>query len=119
MTEKLDWTTRTIEERGIELPWQRVERYGPILDTNGEAFYAGDNHPPKGTVLESGTVFIPDSVLYGVAEQGDYDSLSPFGTALLLGTHEGYALEQAGLAVQETRGGYHGTEKLRQLLGMD
>lgn len=114
MTEILKWTTRTIEQKGIELPWQRIERYGP-QEIDGRIFF--EERPPKGTVIEEGTVFIPESVLYEVAEQGVWDS--QFGNALLLDTHMGYALEQAGLADRETRGGYHGTEKLRLLLGME
>lgn len=110
---KLRWATRTIEQKGIVLPWKRVEHHGP-QEINGRRFF--EDRPPKGTVLERGTVFIPETTLYELAEQGTYDS--QFGSAFLLGVHEGYALAEAGLAVQETKGGYHGTDKLRRLLKM-
>lgn len=58
---------------------------------------------------ESGCVFVDADTICEVAEQGVWDS--QFGDALLLGALEGLALEQAGLAVQETRGGYHGTDE--------
>lgn len=106
-----EWTTRTVVQRGIELPWERIERYGPTVIRGILRF---TDRPPKGTVLESGTVFIPASTLYELAEQDVYDS--QFGKVLLLGTHEGYALEQAGLAVEETKGGYHRTDKLLEFL---
>lgn len=94
--------TRTIEQKGIVLPWKRVEPYGPrhILD----------DRPPKGTVLDSGEVFIPMGTLAELAEQDRMDS--QFGSVFLLGMREGLALEQAGLAEQETRGGYHRTDAL-------
>lgn len=110
----LTWSTRTVQEKGLWLPWERVERYGPQR-INGKTLF--EDRPPKGTVLESGTVFVTESTLYEVAEQGTYDS--QFGSALLLGPYEGPALVKAGLAVEETRGGYHGTDKLRRLLDME
>lgn len=97
--------TRVI--KGIRLPWQRVERTGPI-------FRDGENltpdRSPKGTVLESGEVFIEMDTLYRLSEQDVWDS--QFGSACLLGYHEGMALVEAGLAVEETRGGFHRTERL-------
>lgn len=110
-TDALRWTTRTIEQKGIELPWRRLEGYGP-QEINGRTFF--EDRPPKGTVLEGGTVFIPESTLYELAEQDVYDS--QFGSPVLLGTHEGLALVAAGLAVEETKGGYHRTDKLLRLL---
>ena len=98
MNEQLNWTTRTIEEKGIELPWER--RANPW-----------EAHPAMGS---SGIVFIPVSTLEELAEQDVWDS--QFGSAFLLGYHEGLALEQAGLAVRETKGGYHRSEKLLKLL---
>lgn len=104
--------TRTIEQRGIELPWQRVERYGPYEINDGSGRYT--DNPPKGTVLDSGVVFIPLSTLEDLAEQDVYDS--QFGRVLLLDYHEGLALEAAGLAAKETKGGYHRTDKLLEFL---
>lgn len=93
--------------RGIVLPWQRVERSGPI-------FRDGENltpdRPAKGTVLDSGEVFIELNTLYALSEQDRWDS--QFGSALLLGHGEGLALVAAGLAEEETRGGYHRTDLL-------
>src|SRR6185312_14056526 len=40
--------TRTVQVQGIELPWQRLERYG-------------EN---KGALIEEGTVFVEMSTLY-------------------------------------------------------
>lgn len=114
MTE-IKLTTRLIAQRGIELPWQRIERYGP--NTMLIATPESKQRPPKGTVLEEGTVFIPYETLWKVAEQDVWDS--QMGSPLLLGYQEGLALEQAGLAVAETKGGYHGTDKLRELIGYD
>lgn len=104
--------TKTVEVKGIELRWERVERYGP--NTMLIATAESQRRPPKGTVLESGTVFIPLSTLEEVAEQDVYDSA--FGRVLLLGYYEGLALEAAGLAARETKGGYHRTDKLMEFL---
>lgn len=101
--------TRVI--KGIRLPWERVERYGPQLNRHTNTM---TDHPPKGTVLESGEVFIEMSTLYDLSEQDVWDS--QFGSVLTLGYHEGMALEQAGLAVEETRGGFHRTERLMKFL---
>lgn len=102
--------TRTIE--GIKVPWQRVERSGPLTKADGSVHF--EDRAPKGTVLESGEVFIPLSQLEELSEQGQWDS--QFGEAFLLGAYEGYALEALGYAEQETRGGYHGTEALAAFL---
>lgn len=102
--------TRTVEQRGIELPWQRVERYGPYTTAEGKTV----DKPPKGTVLEEGTVFIPLSTLEELSEQDVWDS--QFGSAFLLDYHEGLALKAVGLAAEETRGGFHRTEKLLEFL---
>ena len=98
--------------RGIRLPWQRVERDGPRTLPDGTIF--GSDRPTKGTVLESGEVFIPLADLQELAEQDQWDS--QFGMTFLLGTYEGYALTAAGLAEQETRGGYHRTDALLDFL---
>lgn len=63
---------------------------------------------------ETGTVFVDASTLVELSEQDVYDS--QFGSVLLLDSREGLALEQAGLAVQETRGGYHGTDAVKALV---
>lgn len=84
--------TRTVTEQGIELPYVK-QSYGTA------------------EVIERGTVFVTVSTLEQVSEQGAWDS--QVGGALLLDEPEGLALEQAGLAVRETRGGYHGTDALR------
>lgn len=85
----IEITTRTIEQRGIELPWQHK--------------------------LESGTVFIPLSTLEELADRGPWDS--QFGRpAFLLDDHEGLALVAAGFAVQETKGGFYSTDELHEWL---
>lgn len=96
----LDLSTITIQSRqvtevGIKLPYvQRAYR------TN--------------EVVESGTIFITIETLCELAHQATFDSY--FGRALYLRRCEGLALEQAGLAVHETRGGYHRTAKLLTFL---
>lgn len=97
-------TTRTVEERGVVLPWKRVERYGPPL-----------REKPKGTVLESGEVFVSMSTLYAVNERTSDDYLREIPPPFV-GYHEELALVEAGLADKETRGGIHGTEKLAKFL---
>lgn len=101
-------TSETRIIRGIRLPWQGVEHSGPQTLPDGRVF--GEDRPPKGTVVESGEVFIPLSTLEELAEQDVWDS--QFGSSFLLGYHEGLALEADGLAAQETRGGYHRTDRL-------
>lgn len=108
----IEVTTRTVEQRGIVLPWQRVEQTGPITLPGGRVAF--EDHPPKGTVLDEGEVFIPLDTLYALLEQERWDS--QFEHAFLLDYHEGLALEAAGLAQRETRGGYHRTQALVDLL---
>lgn len=106
-------TTRTIEVKGIVLPWEEVERYGSDLTyADGRQMYP--ERKPTGTVVASGEVFISLDTLYELSEQDVWDS--QFGSAYLLGHHEGLALEKAGLAVRETRGGYHRSETLLKFL---
>ena len=100
-------TTRTTVEHGIELPWERVERYGPIYNKHSDTW---TDDPPKGTVLESGTVFVSEATLEELLEA---EHSLGMGDAYLLGYHEGMALEKAGLARQETRGGYYTREEER------
>lgn len=114
----IEITSRPVEEKGVVLPWERRERYGSeMVYPNGHAREGEQIYPerqPTGTVIESGEVFIPMRTLHAIAEQDVWDS--QFGGALLLGYHEGMALEKAGLAVQETKGGYHRSEALLELL---
>jgi hypothetical protein len=108
--DKIEIKTRTVEERGIELPWERWSY--PAVFKDGVNLTPERPHP---SVLEEfGTVFITMSDLYALSEQDIWDS--QFGSALLLGTHEGLALVAAGLAVLETKGGYHRTDKLLALI---
>ncbi len=103
-------TARTIEQRGITLPWERWSY--PAVFKDGRNLTPERPHP---SVLEdSGEVFIPMDTLYELAEQDRWDS--QFGSAFLLGAHEGLALEAAGLAERETRGGYHRTDALVALI---
>lgn len=102
--------TRTVTQYGIELPWERVERYGPQYNKHLETW---SDNPPKGTVLESGTVFIELGVLEELMEA---DHSFGMGGAYLVGYREGMALEVAGLASQETRGGYFTSDEQRAKL---
>lgn len=104
-------TSRTSIQRGIELPWERRERYGPQPTGPGSKIMT--DHPPKGTVLESGTAFISIGVLEELLEA---DHSLGMGGAYLCGYHEGMALEMADLATRETRGGYFTTDDQRARL---
>jgi hypothetical protein len=106
MSDEIKVQTRTVEEQGIELPWERWSY--PAVFKDGKNLTPDRPHPS--VLEESGTVFIPMDDLYQLSEQDTWDS--QFGSALLFGSHEGLALEQAGLAVRETKGGYHRTDKL-------
>lgn len=126
----LEWTTRVIEQRGLLLPWVRKEPYGrPAAPRTCPIHGRRREVPPenprctckgirKGAVLESGEVFVSSSDLYEVAERtiDDYLFHTPPPN---IGYHEQLALEQAGLAERETRGGCHGTDKLRRFLGLE
>lgn len=94
-------TEQTRVVKGIELPWDVTDKRW------AEDWIARGKHT-------TGTVFVDQDTLMNLADQGVWDS--QFGSVLLLDMLEGIALEQAGLAQQETRGGYHGTEKLKELL---
>lgn len=102
--------TRVVEQKGITLPW---ERWSPRA-----VFRDGVNltpeRPDPPVLQDSGEVFVPLDTLYELAEQGIWDS--QFGSAFLLGAYEGLALEAAGLAERETKGGYHRTDKLVEWL---
>lgn len=100
-TEGLVWTSRTVVQKGIELLWEQRKAY----------------EPDKGKVVRTGRVFITEETLWELSKQGQWDS--QFGGSYLLAMDQGLALEQAGLAVRETKGGYHSTEKLREFLGCD
>jgi hypothetical protein len=101
MTPEIVICTRTIEQRGIELPWREIKRY----------------EPDKGKVLGEGTVFVPLDTLCELAEQDRW--ASQFGSVLLLDYQEGLALERAGLAERETKGGYHRTDLLLEFLAQN
>lgn len=59
-------------------------------------------------------VFLTIDLLEEVDQQGVWDS--QFGRVLLVDSLEGCALVQLGWAVEETRGGYHGTDELKAWL---
>lgn len=66
-------------------------------------------------VHEGRSVFIEQNLLIRLADQSRY--ATQFGAVrVALLPHEGVALVAHDLAVRETRGGYHGTDKLRDLL---
>lgn len=105
--------TRTVEVKGVELPWERIELFGcDVLRDEGSSMFP--DREPTGTVVESGTVFVPLDTLYDLSEQDVWGST--FGNAFLLPHKEGLALVAAGLAVQENRGGFHRTDKLVEFL---
>ncbi len=66
--------------------------------------------PEKGIVLDG--VFVRLSTLGELAEQGPYDSDA--GRVLLLDKDEAAVLVAHGLAIRETRGGYHGSPMLER-----
>lgn len=99
----IELKTRQIAQRGIELPY-RHERMG----------YDPEQNKLVVRSVDEGTVFISESTLGELVEQERY--ASEFGSVLLLGMFEGVALEQAGLAERETKGGYHRTAALQQLM---
>jgi hypothetical protein len=103
-------TSRTVVEKGVLLPWERWSY--PAVFKDGKNLTPDRPHPP--VLLDSGSVFVPLDTLYELSEQDVFDS--QFGSAFLLHGDVGPALEQAGLAAQETRGGYHRTEKLLTLI---
>lgn len=64
---------------------------------------------------EGAAVYVPEDLLVQLSERDRY--ASEFGApAPLVTPAQGAALVSYGLAVRETRGGYHGTNKLRDLL---
>lgn len=91
-------TAKTVEVHGLELPY------------HWESGYPDSSFEPR-----SGTVFISNEQLVEVAERDQW--AGAFGAMLVdLPPWAEHALEQAGLGVRETRGGVHGTDKLRELL---
>lgn len=125
-TTEFTLTSRTEIVHGIELPWQRRERYDrperpklcPIHSAHVHKFPGDDctcRPVEKGTLIEEGTVFVPLSVLAEVCERTSEDAM--FGvTPPMVGAHVRRALVQAGLADEETRGGIHGSKRGRKLL---
>jgi hypothetical protein len=74
--------------------------------------------PQDGSRWAGRVAFVPTGDLEELAEQGRWDSQS--GQVLLLNDPvAAAALVAHGLAVQETRGGYHGTDRLRELLARE
>jgi hypothetical protein len=73
-----------------------------------------DRNGYTGELRSAGYVFVPHEDIERVADQDPY--AADAGYPLLLDRLHGLALEQAGLAIHETRGGYHGTDAARQLL---
>jgi len=104
---KINVTSRTVVEKGILLPWERWS-IPPVFGKEGDNLTPERPDPP--VLLDSGTVFITMDMLYELSEQDRWDS--QFGRVLLLPPHEALALEAAGLAERETKGGYHRTDKL-------
>lgn len=99
------WGERQITQRGITLPYrEEIKRYD---DEAGQLMVKD---------VREGEVFVTASDLYELSEQDTWDS--QFGKVLLLGHFEGIALEQAGLAIRETRGGYHRSDTLADYLDM-
>ena len=97
MTE-IQKVTKTVEVEGIELPY------------HWESAYPGSTFKPQ-----SGKVFIEADTLIEVSEQDQW--AGAFGESLVIAPRwADLALEQAGLAVRETRGGVHGTPALKELL---
>jgi hypothetical protein len=88
-------TTKVMTVDGLELPYRDVNGY-------------------TGEVRSQGTVFVSFETLYELADQDMWDS--QFGKVLLLDYREGLALEAAGLAVRETKGGYHRSKLLKMFL---
>jgi hypothetical protein len=90
----IEVSTEIVEIRGIRLPYRDARR---------------DEKP------EEGVVFVPLSLLHEIAEQGEWDS--QFGSVLLIhDRHQELALEQAGLGVKETKGGFHRSPTLEPFM---
>lgn len=101
------WGSRVITQRGIWLPYRDERRRWNSDYTKLEVYQ-----------VTEGTVFVTESDLEELSNQERWDS--SFGSALLLGHLEGIALEQAGLAIKETRGGYFRSDTLQDFLaGLD
>lgn len=116
-TQEVRLATRTRVQYGVELPWEERERYGSDLRypkghaREGEQMYP--DRQPTGTIVKTGTAFVPLGVLEELLEA---DHSLGMGDAYLVGYREGMALEKAGLARQETRGGYYTREEERERL---
>lgn len=97
----MEWKTRTVKQRGLELPYKRQD----------------SNTGYHKKAVESGTVFISEDVLMSIAKRTEDDYLWD-AVPFQIGKLEGLALEQAQLAVREPRNGFHGTDKLRRFVGL-
>lgn len=97
------WVPATMADIEQE-PSANLHQKGP-----GEPIYV------KRWEWEEGTVFIDQETLLELSEQGQWDS--QFGKVLLINDpRQEAALENAGLGVKETRGGFHRTDALLTLL---
>jgi hypothetical protein len=101
--------TRMVEEKFITLPWED-RKTTEVRKTD-----LGNNCTRYDVVayevIDSGIVDSPLDLVYRLSEQDVWDS--QFGSAFIgLSVKQGWAIEQAGLGVRETRGGHHRTEKL-------
>ena len=96
---RVEIVTKTVEVQGLELPWVKRKLYAPN----------------KNQIIDSGMVFIPLDLLEEVANRTNDDYIYGIPPPSLTYPMQ-LALEQAKLAERETRGGYHGTDKLRRLV---
>lgn len=95
---RLSWTTRTVEQKGLELPWKKM------------VFKAGRNR-----TVGQGSVFITEEALREVAERREEDYL--YSPPLIdLDDIELLALQQHKLAEIQPHRGYYGTDRLRGFL---
>jgi hypothetical protein len=107
MSQTVVFQTRMVPSRFIVLPFER--RATGIDVSLGRAAKVGD-------VFESGTVEISESLLYDVNDRDIDDYLVGNIPTFHISSEQTWALEQAGWAVRETRGGVHGTDALTEFL---
>lgn len=105
----------------------RPYKYGPLCETHAQARAEllngpGIPVPPARTRLvpergvELDGVFVPLEVLGELAEQDVWDSQFGRDAFLIRDRTIAHVLEANGLAIKETKGGYHRGPKLQQLL---
>lgn len=91
--DKISWKRRLVTETGVTLPYAEKKRW------DGES-------------IPAGTAFIPLDLLEELSEATD-----PWGSVLIINDqYAAWALEQAGWAVRQTRGGYVSSAVFRDLL---